>query len=167
MENLTLTELLPPLINFAVVLGILVHFGRKPTIDFFQARSVQLSKAASEASQAAKKANQEYEILKNSLGGLEREYAQKRAEMEQGFAKARAEELARSEREAERIRNDAAQLLAGERKRRIRSIQSDILSSAMARVRGYVTQLPETEVGKISDASISGLAAHSPARGKS
>lgn len=132
-------EVISTCLNFAVVVGILTHFGRKPIIDFFKTRSEVLSQSVREAdalAQAAETARTESERKLKEAGT---EMAARQRELTEQLALLKTTALEKAQKEAERIKKDSEALAEGERQRARQILIKETAEETVALVKKYVS----------------------------
>ncbi len=66
---------LPRLINFALIAGVVIYFGRKPVRDLFKNRSIEIAKALQESKEARERAADALAEMERKVKDLEAETA--------------------------------------------------------------------------------------------
>ncbi len=66
---------LPRLINFAIIAGVVIYFGRKPVRDLFKNRSAEIAKALQESKEARERAVAALADMERKVKDLEAEVA--------------------------------------------------------------------------------------------
>jgi F0F1-type ATP synthase membrane subunit b/b' len=125
-------------LNFAVVISVLVYFGRQPIVEFFQARSETLSKAVREAEAIAQSAIQAKAESEKKLNAAQAEMVLRRTEVDQNLQNAKQQALSRASQEAERIHRDSQALVEGERLRARKALLKEVGEDSVAAVRRYL-----------------------------
>jgi F-type H+-transporting ATPase subunit b len=145
-----MTEIVAPLVNFAVVVFILVKFGRQPLRDFLAARSKQIADAMREAEKESTEA-------KHQLAEAEKNWRASQANAQRfvedaksSIIRFREHALAAAKQEAERVRKEASLVETTERLRARRSLQQEVARKSVAMAGQYLqTHLGEKERHKL------------------
>jgi F-type H+-transporting ATPase subunit b len=88
-----------PIVNFAILVAVLVIFGRKPVTEYFKKRTELIERSINEATEARKLAREALEEVRERLKNVDTEVkeileaAQKAGEKEKGLLIAQGEEM--------------------------------------------------------------------------
>lgn len=148
--SLLTAEILSTVFNFAVVVFILWHFGRKPIAEFFQNRSKDIGTSVNEArivSAEAKKAVEQWAAKK---AGSEREIHQQMEDARSSIAKFRDATIARVNSESRRISEESAAVSAAEMVRAKRALRRQLAVESIEQARTYLTShVDKKDSGKL------------------
>lgn len=100
------TAVISSILNFSLVVGILVYFGRKPLSQFLVSRSGLIEEAIAEAEKVAKESKREFGHWSGLLSGSSAEAQTGQTDAEAQMVKTRGAALANARREAERIEKE-------------------------------------------------------------
>ncbi len=136
-------------INLAVVLAVVVVFGRKGIKEMFKARSQKLREDLILAREELKNISQEIELSRVSLSNIEKEKAEliKNVETEAQLLVRRLVDEAKAS--AERIREDSERAVTAEYADMREKLKAELLDSLVQRVRGEFDR--ETSKQKLHD----------------
>ncbi len=121
-----------PLLNFAMLLGVLFYFGRQPVQSFFRERRSKIQADLTAAAEKLREAEARHTKLQRQLEGLDEELERIR-----GIARSRAEQereqlLADARAAAERVRADARAAIQQESQRAREALRGEAAQLALA-----------------------------------
>lgn len=132
-------------LNFAVVVAILYHYGRKPIVDFFQNRSDILAKAVKEAEAVSLAAAKAKSDSAERLKLAEEEMKTRRRELTGQLKTQKEQTLLKASQEAERIHRDTQQLSVGEQARTQDRLIREISEECVTTVKKHLTSSLESK----------------------
>lgn len=132
-------EVLSTLLNFTVVVAILVHFGRKPIVGFFQTRSQTIGASVNEAKTLFVEAQQELEQWESRSRLAEAEIARQSEDARAAIVKFRESALSRANAESKRISEEADQVNAAEFQRAKRVLRRQIALESLENAKQYLS----------------------------
>jgi len=109
--------LLYPTLNLALLIAVLVYFGRKPILGFFDRRRLQIEEDLQKAAALKKEAEERYASWQRKLADLQAELEGIRAASRERAESERAQILADATATAARIRSDATAAIEQELRR--------------------------------------------------
>jgi F-type H+-transporting ATPase subunit b len=122
------------LFNLAVVIGVLVYFGRGFLGKLLGTRRSNIEAAIRDAEERQKAAKLALDEQQAKLAQAQQESERIRANAVQAAEKTKAEILAKSERDVQRMREDASRDLAIEQDRAIAELRQRAVTMAISRV---------------------------------
>lgn len=132
-------EILSTVINFAVVVFILWHFGRKPIGEFFQTRSKEIGTFVTEARTVSAEARKSLQTWEDKNRNAPDEIARQLEDARQAMAKYRETTLAKAHGEAKRIGEEAALMNKSEAARAKRSLRKQVALESIEQARAFLT----------------------------
>jgi F-type H+-transporting ATPase subunit b len=143
------------LINLAIVIGILVYFGRNFLGTALSERKLQIEAAIKEAEQRKQQAASALAEQQQKLAQAQAEAVRIRAEAEERAKAARAAILAQAEEDVQRMRVAATQDLTAQQERVMSELRQRIAAMAVQRVEEQLrSQLNEGTQQQLIDRSI-------------
>jgi F-type H+-transporting ATPase subunit b len=124
-------ELFFPLLNFALLLAVLVYFGRRPIMGFFNDRRLRIQEDLEAAAEQKRQAEERYAGWQRKLAHLEEEIAAIREASRDRAASEREHILADARASAERIRADATAAIEQELRRSRSVLREEAASLAI------------------------------------
>jgi F-type H+-transporting ATPase subunit b len=109
--------LLYPIVNLVLLIAVLVYFGRKPILEFFDQRRLQIQDELRKAEALKKEAEERYANWQRKLAELDRELEGIRAASRERAESERTQILADANATAARIRSDATAAIDQELRR--------------------------------------------------
>ena len=158
-------DLLYPVLNLAILIAVLVYFGRKPIADFFAERRSSIQGELEQAAELYRKAQEQHARWQRHLVDLEGELDGIRAKARERAESERTHILADAQVTADRIRRDATSAVDRELLRareRLREEASDLaIELAGNLLREQVTgadreRLMDEFIARIERAPVSG-----------
>lgn len=128
------------LINLAIVIAILVYFGRKFLGNILSERRARLETAIREAEQRKKEAASALAVQQQRLAQAQAEAKRILETADKNAESAKAEILAQAEKDVERLKTAAAQDLSTQQDRIMMELRQRVAAMAMERVE---SQLPD------------------------
>jgi F-type H+-transporting ATPase subunit b len=122
------------LVNLAIVIAILVYFGRGFLGKILGDRQAAIATAIREAEQRKKEAAAALADQQQKLAQAQAEATRIRAQAEESASKAKADILAQSERDIQRLRETAAQEVSTEQERAIAELRQRVAALALQKV---------------------------------
>ncbi|ASC72343.1 ATP synthase subunit b [Halomicronema hongdechloris C2206] len=122
------------LINLAIVIGILVYFGRKFLGNTLSQRRASIEEAITEAEQRKQKASAALAEQQQRLAQAKAEARQILAKAEESAAKARETILAEAQEDIERMKANAARDLTSQQERVLQELRQRVVALAMEQV---------------------------------
>jgi F-type H+-transporting ATPase subunit b len=119
------------IVDFSIVIGILVFFGRKPIAEMLQGRSLSVRKALEEAASAKAEAEARAAELEKRLKDLDKEITGLRDEIKTSGERERAQLEADGKKSAERIARDTELQIQSEVTRARELLKADAVALAM------------------------------------
>jgi F-type H+-transporting ATPase subunit b len=121
-----------PLINFVLLLGVLVYFGREPIRTMFRDRRSQIQSDLDAAAEKLREAEARHTQLQRQLQRLDAELEKIRAQARQRAEQERDQILADARTAAERVRRDAEAAIQQEAQRARASLRSEAAELALS-----------------------------------
>jgi len=121
------------IINFAVLLYLLVRYGRSPLKKALNDRADRIEKRMVEAGRQMDAAAKELETAQARAASLERDRAEMAARLQEEARRLSDSIAQRAEREQEKIRKSGQQALENEKLRIEKAVQSEIAAAALAK----------------------------------
>lgn len=100
-------ELIPPFVNFAILVGLLTYFLRKPVVDMVAARRVSIKTQIDEAQAQKAEAQRRFKEFGDKLSAFEAEAAQTLERARQDAETTKAKIIRDAQATADRIIKDA------------------------------------------------------------
>jgi F-type H+-transporting ATPase subunit b len=122
------------LVNLAIVISILVYFGRGFLGKILGERQAAIATAIQEAEQRKKEAAAALADQQQKLAQAQAEATRIRSQAEEAAAKAKADILAQAERDIERLRESAAQEVSTEQERIMLELRQRVAALALQKV---------------------------------
>lgn len=146
------------LINLAIVIGVLIYFGKGFLGDKLKARREEIEQAVREAEERQKKAAAALAEQQQKLQMAKKEAERIRAEAKTNAEAAREAVLVQSSKDIERMKAAAQQDLSSQRDRVMQELRRRVAQMALDRVNGRLPQVLSGEVqAKLVDQSIAQL----------
>lgn len=147
------------LVNFALFIGLLYYFGKKPLVKYFKQRSEGLRNDIAEAGRLRKEAE---ELLSDYSSRLDK-FDQERATILEGYrregARERDEILAAAKEHAERLREDATVAIQYDLKEARQALQERIIEEAVSLAKKRIEKKLDKETNiRLVDEYIGALA---------
>jgi F-type H+-transporting ATPase subunit b len=136
--SLLSAEVLSTVLNFAVVVFILWHFGRKPIGEFFQTRSKDIATHVSEARTLSTDAKKELSTWESKSQNAQAEIARQLEDAKSNMAKFRETTLARATAESKRISEESATVASAEALRAKRQLRKELALESLEQARQYL-----------------------------
>lgn len=133
------------LLNFAILAGVLVYFGKKPIQQGLEARSDEIARLVSDAEARLKGAKEALDIHLQSLEGTQAEVSEilsRANSMKENFKKEIQEAAAR---EAIRLKVSAQESVALETRMAIAALRREVVAQATARATRELASLDQGE----------------------
>lgn len=130
--------MLPQVVNFAVMVGFLGVFGKKPFQAFLAARSEEIKKEVEEAEKESKEVLSQYTQAKENITHKEAQVAQLKKEAETALKKHQEKTLSAAKHESERIIKDGELLGQGETHKKKEALQREISEKAIHLAHNYL-----------------------------
>lgn len=130
--------MLPQVVNFAVMVGFLGFFGKKPFQAFLQARSEEIKKEVEEAQKESKEVVAQYSKAKENLTQKEAQVVQLKKEAEVALQKHKEKTLSAAHHESERIIKDGELLGQGELHKKKEALQREVSEKAIHLAHNYL-----------------------------
>ncbi|MBF2001665.1 MAG: F0F1 ATP synthase subunit B [Synechococcales cyanobacterium C42_A2020_086] len=142
-------------INLAIIIAVLIYFGRNSLGKKLQERQSQIEAAIREAEQRKQEAAAALADQQQKLAQAQTEAARIRAEAEQRAEAVRASVLSEAEQDIERMKAAAAQELSSQQDRVLNELRQRIAALAMQRAEEQLkAQLNEDAQRQLIDRSI-------------
>lgn len=122
-EVITSTEFIASLINFAILVGLLVYFGRKPIHGFLVARRHAVEEGMAEGTRIKEEAEAKFREYSMRLAQLDSEVNKLRAEISEAADKEKARILEESENRVRRLKQETDRLI----EQQIQQLHSDVM----------------------------------------
>lgn len=119
------------LLNFGLMIGLLVFFGRKGIAFAVRERSLAIQKTLDDAAEVEHGARQRYQVLEQRIAGFEDEVARMRAEAENTAQVEHDKSLKRASETAARIRESATRTIRDETLRATRELRTEAVELAV------------------------------------
>ena len=159
--GLNLNPLETNLINLAIVLAVVVYFGRNLLGKLLSERRSAIETAIKEAEQRKKDAAIALADQQQKLAQAQAEAEKIRASAEEAAKAAKAEILAKAEQDVQRMRETAAQDLNTEQDRVVAELRQRVAALALQRVESELpSRLNESVQHQLVDRSIAMLGAN-------
>ncbi len=143
------------IVNLAIVIGILVYFGRGFLGNMLTQRRSDIETAIAEAETRQANAAQALAEQQQKLAQAQQEAERIVAAAQETAAKVKADILAKSERDVARMREDASRDTAAEQERVIAQLRQRAVAMALTRVDAQLReQLDEGRQGDLIDRSL-------------
>lgn len=150
------------LINLIIIIGVLVYFGRGFLGSKLSERRSQIETAIQEAEQRKKNAAAALADQQQKLAQAQAEAGRIRANAEERAKAAKAEILAQSEKDIERLKAAAAQDLSSQEERVMMELRQRVVAMAMQQVESRLrSELDESAQQRLVDQSIAMLGGRS------
>ena len=127
-------------INFALLLGVLIFFLRRPVRDFFANRSAHLRKSISEARQARESALQQLKDIEIRLARVESEITAMRQQVQEEGELERAVIVKQAEEYAAKLGKDTERMIAQELKRTKELLRGTTVDLAILMAERYLRE---------------------------
>ena len=131
-------DLIPVFFNFAVVLFIIWHYGKKPFADYLVERSLSISTAIDEAKKAEREAKAQLDLWDGKWHGSHDEAKKLMADTKAQIESLREKTISDAHRSVERIEKEARMLSEGEALRAKATLQKSLVSKSIELARRYV-----------------------------
>ena len=146
------------LINLAIVIGVLVYFGKDFLGGKLKERRDAIEQAITEAEARQKKASASLAEQQQKLQMAKKEAERIKAEAQTNAEAARAAVLAQSEKDIERLRAAASQDLTSQQERVMQELRQRVSAMALEKVRSRLPEVLNDETqSKLVDQSIAQL----------
>lgn len=146
------------LINLALLIGILVYFGRKVLTQTLAERRSRIEQAIREAEERQRSAAGALAEQQQKLAQAQAEAERIRKEAEQNAQKAKEAILAKAAEDVEKLKQTAVQDLNTERERAIAELRQRVAAMAMQRVESQLQSvLDESAQQQLIDRSIASV----------
>lgn len=143
------------LLNLAILIGVLVYFGRQFFGQILSERRARIAEEIAEAEQRQKEAAEALADGQQKLAKAQAEAERIRAAAEQSAQKARAAVLEKAARDIEQMKKSAVDDLNTERERAIAELRQRVAALAMQRVESQLKdRLDESAQHHLIDRSI-------------
>ena len=152
-------------VNFAVLVGVLVYFGRKPLRQALQARHEQLKADLAAAAEARTAAAARLDKQNARLASLEQEIADIRAGIKQEAEAEKARLIAMAEERAKRIREESEFMIEQQVKQAEEDLRRETAAAAVALAEKIVrSQLGAADQQRLIDTFVGDVASPNGAR---
>ncbi len=141
-----LSGLIPYAINFSIVAGSFIYFGRKPLAKFVFQRHQRLKDQVESAEVAKKEATKRFEEVMKSLENSEKEIELLLAETEKDAKSEALEILTRAESDAEKLKSDAERILEHEKTAQLSAMKQKLIVSAVGKAKDTLQKGMNDEV---------------------
>lgn len=146
------------LINLAILVGILVYFGRKTLVNILDERRAKIAEAIQEAEDRQRKAAESLADQQQKLAQAQAEAERIRKSAEERAQAAKVAIAAQSEKDIQRLREAAVQDLNSETERVIDELRQRVAVMALERVESQLkAQLDESAQQNLINRSIAQL----------
>lgn len=146
------------LINLAILIGVLIYFGRKFISQILTERRSKIEQAIKEAEQRQRDAAAALADGQQKLAQAQAEAAKIRASAEQTAQASKESILAQAAKDVENLKKTAAQDLNTERERAIAELRQRVAAMAMQRVESQLRSvLDESAQQQLIDRSIASV----------
>lgn len=143
------------IINLALLIGVLVFFGRKVLTKTLNDRRISIEAAITEAEKSANEAASALADAQQKLTQAQAEAQKIRKNAEENAQSAKEAILARAAQDVEQMRATAAQDLDSERNRAIAQLRQQVVAKALQKVESELqTQVDGSAQQKLVDRSI-------------
>ncbi|MFM8270436.1 MAG: hypothetical protein ACKN9V_09640 [Pseudomonadota bacterium] len=139
------SEVLPQVVNFAVLVGFLGIFGKKPFSTFLTARSEDIKKMIDEAEKESKEVTAQFEKAQENLTHQEAHAKKLREDAKAILARHREKTLDFAKAESGRIVKDGELLGQGELHKKKEALQREICERSVALAEKYLSDQLETK----------------------
>jgi F-type H+-transporting ATPase subunit b len=123
IQVVTSTEFIASLINFAILVGVLVWFGRKPLQGFLLARRHAVEEGMAEGARIKEEAEAKFREYSARLAQLDSEVNKLRTEIRDAADKEKARILEESENRVKRLKQETERLI----EQQIQQLHSDVM----------------------------------------
>lgn len=146
------------LINLAIIIGVLVYFGKGFLGDKLSARRLEIETAIKEAEARQKKATSDLAEQQQKLQMAKKEAERIKAEAKTNAEAARAAVMAQSAKDIERMKAAASQDLSSQQDKVMQELRQRVATMAMEKVRSRIPEILNDGVqSQLVDQSISQL----------
>lgn len=146
------------LINLAILIGVIIYFGRKTLVKILSERRTKIADAIQEAQAKQKAAGQALAEQQEKLAQTQAQAEKIRQSAEERAARTRADIAAKTEEDIERMRETAAKDLSAEQERVMSELKQRIIAMAIDRAQEQLTaQLDDSAQQQIINRSIARL----------
>jgi F-type H+-transporting ATPase subunit b len=157
-ESHILQSVVIPYFNFAVFLGVLIYFFRKPLTIMAQTRRDKFLASTKESSEALEKANAEFKQIKERFEALNAELSTFKTESENQARAEAAKIVSEGDRLAAQILSETKKVAEEEIARARRELRDEIVSAAKDKAsKQLASSLSDAEKSKILSTRISDL----------
>jgi F-type H+-transporting ATPase subunit b len=129
-----------PIVNLLLLFGVLFYFARKPILEFFDRRRVEIQEDLEKAETLRREAEERYATWQRKLADLEEELEVIRARSRQRAESERTQILADANATAERIRADAIAAIEQELRRSRAILHEEAADLAVERAENMLRQ---------------------------
>lgn len=133
-------EVIAVLFNFICVVGILVHFGRKPAKDFLAHRSQTIATQIKEATELSKNAQRELAEWQQRWSESESLAKRDHEDAKKSVEKFRETVLAHAKTEAQRIQHEAKLVGESEASKAQQGLRKELIHTSVRVARDYLAQ---------------------------
>lgn len=150
------------LINLAILVGVLVYFGRKVVSNTLNERRLRIETAIQDAEQRSTEAAAALSDAQQKLTQAQAEAQRIRKSAEENAQAAKENILARAVQDVQRLKETAAQDLNSERERAIAQLRQRVVAMALEQVESQLkTQVDDAAQQRLIDSSIALLGGRS------
>lgn len=143
------------ILNLAIIIGVLVYFGRGVVGNILQERRSRIEKAVRDAEDRKQKAAAALAEAQQNLAQAEAEAVRIRENAEKSAERISAEILAESEAELARMQQSASQDITAQQERVTRELQARIAALALEKAEAQLkSSLSDSAQGQLIDRSI-------------
>lgn len=130
-DVLTNIEFIGSVVNFAVLLGILIYFGRKPLGAFLVARRKEVEEGLAEAARVKKEAEAKYKEYSERLEKLDEEIKRMTDAIAEAAQKDKQRIIEEAEARAQRLRQDTERLIDQQMKQLQADVMHEVVDSSV------------------------------------
>lgn len=139
------SEVLAPIVNFAVMVGFLGFFGKKPMQTFLGARSEDIKKQIDEAEKESQEVVARFQKAEDNFKHQEAHAKKLREDAKEMLARHREKTLSAAKSESIRIIKDGELLGQGELHKRKEALQREISERSVALAEKYLSDQLEAK----------------------
>lgn len=133
-------EIIAPIVNFGIVVGILWHFGRKPIADFFATRQAQISKEVDGARAAAVSAASELSVHSRKWADVQAAAPAEFLTFQEAFRREQQLSLTAAQEQAARLLREAGKFEASAAARMREGVEKAALGSVIELTRSALQE---------------------------
>jgi F-type H+-transporting ATPase subunit b len=132
IEVMTSTQFIASILNFAILVGVLVYFGRKPIAGFLAARRRAVEEGMAEGARIKAEAEAKHREYSARLAQLDNEVAKLRAEMRDAADKEKARILEETENRVKRLKQETDRLIEQQMQQLHTDVMREVIDTAVA-----------------------------------